>query len=105
MNINYLFSARSSPVHINMLSAFRGWNARTYIYGIRVQRVILAHHYYHYHSPRFVSTNTCMGNNSLVTMHEEIRIASTVVEKNRFSFSRTAVKCNYVVLMQFFIAL
>ena len=30
MNINCLFSARSSPVHINMPSAFRGWNARTY---------------------------------------------------------------------------
>ena len=38
MNINCLFSARSSPVHINMSSAFRGWNARTYIYGIRIQR-------------------------------------------------------------------
>ena len=39
MNINCLFRARSRPVHINMSSAFRGWNARTYIYGIRVQRV------------------------------------------------------------------
>ena len=39
MNINCLFSVRSSPVHINMSSAFRGRNVRTYIYGIRVQRV------------------------------------------------------------------
>ena len=27
MNINCLFSARSSPVHINMSSAFRGRNS------------------------------------------------------------------------------